>query len=249
MSYHFKTNNMKTPINFIILVALLTACNKEQPEPETINYYEARVIIKYNMPEIFDYYGIGRIKYIVDHEEGFCEKVNNGHGGADTITVYPISNRIYYKILFQYINPVSDVEEFGKVQKGTMEIIDSVITINCDESYFEIENCGGLGFIEFTQKNIPEEYIYDADQGQYINWSFVYDTISFEDATANYIPKCRPTTEFEKTWSIQLRDPSKDCYFIVGRTSSVFHCTPYRILYKEKVETDYCKITEYTYKQ
>ena len=239
----------KTYFSFLIILLAILSCNKKE-EQEPIIFNEAIIILKYNMHDIFDYNGHATIKYIIDHREGSC---TNACRDGDTIKVFPIYNRIYYKIKFEWTDDIHlRTLGFGEVKEGTVEITDSIMTIICDENFFNIENCGGLGFLRFTLKDIPAEYQYNSNTEKYIYWSFVNDTVTFEDATAFYSADTRfcpatATKDEGRVWIFPLLDASKDCYFIIGRDYNGNPCTPEEILYVEKVETNSCQITEYTF--
>jgi len=227
-----------------LLVMILFGCEKNSESGPVIHDTAELTLINgfsttiYQAQEVDNY-----IEYDVDGTQG---AIYNGE--EVKFKVFPISNKVHYKLSFYYQDCNNTKIPFGTTPEGDLDITDASMTLILEEEDFDISGCDNVGLLHYTLTGMPASA--EVGTGNYYDFAFTSDTVSLVNALdcSSYTTRSDADITFESVKF--LIDPTLPCYFCIYKTEYNGVGGEYLdrvLIYTEKVLVQACEVNEFEY--
>ena len=221
---------------------ILLGCEKD-PEPGPVVYDAADLIIindfSTSIYQTIDNY----IEYEIDVTQGALYS-----GEQVRLKVFPVSNKVHYKLSFYYQDCTNSKISFGTNLEGDLDITDAEMTLVFTEEDFNISGCDNVGLLHYTLTGMPASA--EVGTGDFYDFAFASDTVGLVNALdcSPYTTRSNADVSFE---GLQfLIDPALPCYFCIYKTEYVDQTGEYLdrvLIYTREILVQACQVNEFEY--
>ena len=226
----------------LVSLMILSGCeNKPDPGPTVYDAADLTLVNSFSTSiyETIDNY----IEYEIGGTTGALY-----YGEEITLRVFPVSNKVYYKISFYYHDCNNAKISFGTILEGNLDIVNAEMTIVYDEVDFNISGCDNVGLLHFELSGMPESA--EVGTGDYYDFAFASDTVAQLNALdcSSYSTRINADNSYE--YLKYLINPTLPCYFCIYKTEYVEPIEEYLdrvLIYTEQVTVQACQVNEFVY--
>ena len=225
-----------------LFMMILFGC-KEDPEPGPAIYDTAELTIINDFSTSIYQTIDNFFEYDIDGSQGALYP-----GEQVTLKVYPVSNKVHYKLSFYYQDCSNTKISFGSSLEGDLDITDTKMTVVFAEEDFNISGCDNVGLLHYSLTGMPASA--EVGAGDYYDFAFGSDSVNLINAL-----DCSPyTTRSDAGLTFEglkfLTNPTLPCYFCIYKTEYVESTGEYLegvLIYTQKILVQACQVNEFEY--